>query len=235
MTAPSKWFNRPRPVIMEHAGLQARGFLGDVLIPALHRASWRFRQRRLARFDSLFPDAEYEEVLDVGGTFSFWQGTERKITIVNPLVSPTTEGNLRSIVGDGRALPFPDKSFRLAFSNSAIEHMSKHDMQSFAAEMMRVGEALYCQTPNRWFPYDTHYVALFWHWWPGLLHNYFIARYLTGWGWLFRPDRKHVEDWANEVNLLCKKELQTLFPGCTIEEEKVLGMTKSFIVTRLAK
>jgi hypothetical protein len=72
---------------------------------------------------------------------------------------------------------------------------SRQDMQEFAQEMSRVGQSLYCQTPNRWFFFDVHYFVLFLHWWPRLLRNYYVARYLTGWGWAFRPDRQAVQEW----------------------------------------
>jgi hypothetical protein len=216
----------------EHAGLKARAGLGVALLELAQRIGWSFRRKRLQQFEKLFPETEYGDLLDVGGTFTFWEGTIRKVTIVNPLMQPGTVGNVACVPGDGRKLPFKDKSFSLVFSNSVIEHMSKSDMKNFASELIRVGRAVYCQTPNRWFPYDTHYIAFFWHWWPRLLHNYFIARYLTGWGWVFKPDRKHVEEWANEVNLLGEKDLRSLFPDCRIEEERFLGMTKSFVVIR---
>ena len=140
--------------------------------------------------------------------------------------------NVVSVKGDGRDLSYPDKSFPLAFSNSAIEHISREDQNKFASELSRIGVAVYCQTPNRWFPYDPHYIAVFWHWWPRALHSHIIARYLTGWGWVFRPDRAAVEKWANEVNLIGRKQFQVLFPDCAIEEERFLGMTKSFIAIR---
>lgn len=226
------WPGRRRAVITEHAGLSARGLFAHVFLTLCHRVGWIFRRKRLARFDELFPADTCGAVLDVGGTFSFWEGANRRVTIVNPLVNPASIGNLVSLPGDGRALPFADKSFPLVFSNSAIEHMSREDMRRFAGELSRVGMGVYCQTPNRWFPYDTHYIACFWHWWPQLLHNYYIARYLTGWGWIFKPDRKAVEDWANEVNLIGRKDFAALFPDCTIERETFLGMTKSFMAVR---
>jgi hypothetical protein len=229
----SEWLQRQKGVTdKEHAGLKAGNGLRGALLEVCQRAAWRFRRKRLERFEQMFPEDMYGELLDVGGTPSFWKGSGRKITVVNPLIPPGVLGNMTSVLGDGRSLPFPDKSFALVFSNSAIEHMSKSDMKNFASELIRVGRAVYCQTPNRWFPYDTHYIAFFWHWWPRLLHNYFIARYLTGWGWVFKPDRKHVEEWANEVNLLGEKDLRSLFPDCRIEEERFLGMTKSFVVIR---
>src|ERR1700677_2936169 len=143
------WPGRRRAVITEHAGLSARGLFAHVFLTLCHRVGWIFRRKRLARFDELFPADTCGAVLDVGGTFSFWEGANRRVTIVNPLVNPASIGNLVSLPGDGRALPFADKSFPLVFSNSAIEHMSREDMRRFAGELSRVGMGVYCQTPNR--------------------------------------------------------------------------------------
>ena len=192
-----------------------------------------FRKKRLARFETMFPVASYPELIDVGGTFEFWKNTLRSVTIVNPKVPACCNGRVTSIGGDGTQLPFPDKSFRLAFSNSVIEHMHNYEeMQKFANELSRVGDALYCQTPNRWFFFDVHYLVFFLHWWPRLLRNHFVVRYLTGWGWWLRPNREMVEAWADIVNLLSEREFKALFPDCTVQREKFLWMTKSFIAIR---
>jgi hypothetical protein len=123
--------------------------------------------------------------------------------------------------------------FDLAFSNSTIEHVGTRDDQTrFAVELRRVGRAVYCQTPNRWFPFEVHYCCLFVHWFPRLLRNYFVVRYLTGWGWLVRPDRQRVATYADMVTLLSYRDLQALFPDCQIERERVLGLTKSLMAVR---
>jgi hypothetical protein len=220
-------------ITREHAGLTARGLIAELILQIVTRVALRFRRKRLAEFERRFPPTGYNGVIDVGGTFQFWEGTTRNVTIVNPAVPTSTVGTVTSLEGDGKHLPFPDKSFRLAFSNSVIEHMkSGEEQRQFARELSRVGVALYCQTPNRWFPVDVHYVCVFLHWWPKLLRNYYVARYLTGWGWTFKPDRKAVQEWAHVVNLLTEEEFTSMFPDCTIVREKFLGMTKSFIAVR---
>ena len=187
----------------------------------------------MARFEKLFPQGSHFELIDVGGTVAFWEGTARRVTIINPALSGSNHATVTSVKGDGRYLPFRDKSFGLAFSNSAIEHLAcKEDMRTFAEEMSRVGIGLYCQTPNRRFPFDVHYCVLFLHWCPRLLRNYYVARYLTGWGWTFKPDRRAVQEWADHVNLLTKQEFQAFFPTCSIEEERFLWIAKSFIAIR---
>lgn len=198
--------------------------MGNRLVEIRHHLGAIFRRKRMVEFEQQFPSASYNEVIDIGGTFSFWEGTTRKVTLVNPALPASSEGTITSVPGDGRQLTYADNSFRLAFSNSAIEHMPcRDDMRKFAEEMRRVGVELYCQTPNRWFPFDVHYLAFFLHWWPRLLRNYYVVRYLTGFGWTFRPDRSVVQDWADHVHLVGKKEFQLLFPDCRLSTKDSSG------------
>lgn len=61
-------------------------------------------------------------------------------------------------VFDGCALPFPDKSFDLVFSNAVIEHILGPGRQAqFAREIMRVGKNWFVTTPNYWYPFESHY------------------------------------------------------------------------------
>ena len=61
--------------------------------------------------------------------------------------------------------------------------------KAFAAEMLRVGKRVYCQTPNRWFPVEPHYLALLVHWLPRAYFTYFVHRYMTVHGLLTKPSR----------------------------------------------
>lgn len=195
-----------------------------------HTMAAKFRKRRQRKFLAAFPPDRFRSIIDVGGLVSHWREDPRPILVVN-LVPQQNDCKCTAVVGDGRRLEFGDRSFDLAYSNSAIEHVGRwEDQTAFASELRRVGKAVYCQTPNRWFPIEVHYLTFFLHWKPSLLRNYFIARYLTIWGWLVRPTPKQVAEYADSVNLLSAAQLQQLFPGCTIEREKFCGLTKSLIV-----
>ena len=136
------------------------------------------------------------------------------------------------MIVDGRDLPYLDKSFDLAFSNSVIEHVGGWtDMQRFASELRRVGHSYYCQTPNKWFPVEPHLGTLFLHWFPGLLNHYFVVRFMTLWGLMNRPSREQTAKSLSGIRLLSRRELESLFPGARIGAERFLGIPKSYVVT----
>ncbi len=203
----------------------------------------RFRKKRVELFCSTFPLPLCRTVLDVGGTPQIWRMLEAPyaVTLLNLNQQELHPGehqpqnrtleHYATVIGDGRKLHFPDNSFDVAFSNSVIEHVgSLEDMQRLASELRRVGKSLYCQTPNKWFPVEPHLGTLFLHWWPGLLNNFFVTRYLTLWGIMNKPNRAQVEQALANIHLLTRRDLQHLFPGAKIVAERFFLLTKSYVV-----
>ena len=71
------------------------------------------------------------------------------------------------VQGDACALPFPDQSFDVVFSNAVIEHVGDAERQRlFVAEALRVGRRVFLTTPNRWFPIEVHTRLPLVHWLP---------------------------------------------------------------------
>jgi hypothetical protein len=179
--------------------------------------------------------ADCRTVVDIGGRETMWQTVplSPQVTIVN--LEPVTVARpaFRYHKGDGRKLDFGDASFDLAFANSVIEHVGTlRDQRLLAREMMRVGRRLYCQTPNRWFPVEFHYLGLFVHWLPRNWFTYGVHRYLTLRGILGKPSRLQSLELRTSIRLLSRRELAALFPGCRIRTERFLGWPKSYIVWR---
>jgi hypothetical protein len=184
----------------------------------------------MATFQQTFPLTPTTRILDVGGTDLNWSflATRPHITLLNL----PTDGKA-DVVGDGRQLPFRDRSFDIVFSNSVIEHIpTAEDQRRFAEEIRRTGRAYWVQTPDRYFPVEPHLVTPFLHWLPGGM-RVAIARRFTFWSLLERPSRDrwefYIRHCAEEVRLLDVRELQALFPEARIIRERFLGLSKSLI------
>jgi hypothetical protein len=193
-----------------------------------------FRRRRRCWIVSEFQDCR--SVVDLGGTPESWPSDNfPNITLVN-------------VAGNGHSLPqgthfvqadachVPLRGpFDLAYSNSVIEHMGTWERQrEFAGEMFRLGRRIYCQTPNRWFPVEPHYLTVVLHWLPRRWFGYTAHRWLTLQGLSRKPSRdESLRTRRKEaVRLLTKRELRTLFPECQIKVERFLGWPKSYAIWR---
>jgi Methyltransferase domain len=195
-----------------------------------------FRRRRMAQFVATFrPDARHR-ILDVGGYADFWvgSGVSSDITLLNihPVLGDGLPSNMHTMLGDGTALTYADKSFSIVFSNSVIEHLgSFENQQRFARECIRVGHGLWIQTPCKSFPIEPHFLTPFIHFFPKAWQRRMLRNFSI-WGWVTKPSDIQIEAMLAEIRLLTLAEMERLFPDCEIKKEKILGLTKSFIVVR---
>jgi hypothetical protein len=176
-------------------------------------------------------------VVDLGGTAESWAGPHFEHTMLVNRLPPN-----RDALPEGFTYLQADACrtglsgpFDLAFSNSSIEHLGTWDRQrEFAREMLRLGRHVYCQTPNRWFPIEPHYLALFVHWLPRDWFGHFAHRWFTLQGWTYRPSRSlsHAIRQRESVRLLTRGELAQLFPGCHLRTERLFLLPKSFVIWR---
>jgi SAM-dependent methyltransferase len=214
-----------------------------------------FRMKRMRRFVSVFPVTRDWRVLDVGGTPDIWallgtsglgtSGAPSLVILNMPRAGQVGEPGqprlkhavLNHVHGDGCHLPFADKSFDIVFSNSVIEHVGGPEAQTrFAREIVRTGRGYWVQTPNRYFPVETHLLTPFVHLLPRSWRA-FIVRRFTVWQWINRPDaeskRFYIEHFVSDIRLLSADEMQRLFPDAVILRERFLGFTKSLVAYRL--
>jgi hypothetical protein len=195
-----------------------------------------FRRRRMQTFVRHMAPQPGERILDVGGTEYFWAESNLAIDTVllnlRPPDAPPRLAHCTCVTGDGCRLPFNDGSFDVLFSNSVIEHVGTWErQQAFASEARRVGRRLWIQTPAREFFIEPHLVAPFIHWLPRSWQRRLIRNFTLR-GWFDRPTPQAVGEFLDEVRLLSAKEMQSLFPDCTILREKFCGLTKSYIACR---
>jgi SAM-dependent methyltransferase len=201
-----------------------------------------FRMRRMRRFETSFSLTKDRRILDVGGTPGIWKllSAEYSVVMVNmPRADESgesTEVGIGYVHGDGCNLPFADRSFDIVFSNSVIEHVGGPDAQArFAREIIRTGRGYWVQTPNRYFPIETHLLTPLVHLLPESWRAYIVRRF-TVWQWINRPTedekRYYIEHFVSDIRLLSAGELQRLFPDAVILRERFLLFTKSLIAYR---
>ena len=200
-------------------------------------SNW-MRSRRFRLFEKLVESLPRPlRILDVGGTTEFWEnrgwaGTEDvQITMLNLQKQPQKYSNIVSTAGDARRMSeHADGSFDIAFSNSVIEHLFTLENQvASAREMQRVGRAYWVQTPNFWFPLEPHFLVPGWQWMPLSVRVAILRRRTCGWRGRC-PDPVRAREVVSEIRLLTRRELRQLFPKGTIVGEKLVGLTKSWIV-----
>jgi SAM-dependent methyltransferase len=212
----------------------------------LARLHQRFREQRARLFVRLMQPPVHARVLDLGsGTGSFSrliaQHCPLQVTMADVLDhsgAAAQNGAAFVQLQETGPLPFPDRAFDIVLCNSVIEHAtasvngqreaewrpaSWQVQQAFAAEIRRVGNGYFVQTPHRDFPIDMHLWLPFTNWLP---HQHLERmRPLVDRYWIKGCD---AVDW----NLLRTQDMRTLFPDARLHVEKLAGLPKSIIAYR---
>ena len=187
------------------------------------------REKRYLRFLELCRVRPGETILDVGagsgGALERFNSTNRIVALD---LAPRTDAwleapNVEVQVGDATRMPYRDGQFAVAFSNSVIEHVPRELWPAFAAEVRRVSERYFVQTPNRWFPIEPHYQVPLFQFLPRRVQMALNRRFALGW----QPRG----EWE-EIRLLSARDLRRLFPDAEIHRERFLGLTKSLMAVR---
>lgn len=139
---------------------------------------------------------------------------------------PLRYPQVRVVIADGRALPFADDEFDVAYSNAVIEHVGSYEDQlAFLRELHRVARRGFLTTPNRRFPIEVHTRIPLLH---VLLPKTWFHRFLicVGKGWAA----------GDYMNLLSERDLRRLLRETAITDFRItrnrfLGMTMTFSVT----
>lgn len=194
------------------------------------------------KFEAVVQPQVDDLVLDVGGYPGTWterpQRTRRidclNIHPVNWDSEAAPDHQITTATGDGCALEFGEDDYDILFSNSVIEHVGDWENQRrFAGEARRVGKKLWIQTPAFACPLEPHYLAPFVHWLPVRIRRR-LLRWFTPWGWMTKPSQEKVDETIAFTRLLRRKQIEQLFPDCTIFTERMLGIIpKSYVAYRV--
>lgn len=198
------------------------------------------RRKRFGMFLELLESVPRPlRILDVGGTQGFWERMafvdqpEVSIVVLNITPQPVKFDHFSSVIGDATDLsPFHDQSFDVIFSNSVIEHVGGVEQQTrMAREIERVGQRYFVQTPNYYFPIEPHYLFPGFQWLPLEARAWLLNHFDLGWQ-KRSPTMEQARQSVGSVRLLRKNEFVALFPRANLHEEKVFGLTKSFVAYR---
>ena len=209
------------------------------------------RQKRSEFFSALMESKSIAgvsgiRILDIGGRQNYWERVDfykknskriKEIVLINIenninetdprfRVIDGTDPKFKAVLGDGRNMAqYKNQEFDVVFSNSVIEHVGDlTDQQCMANEAMRVGKRYFIQTPNRHFPIEPHFTILFFQYFPDWLKLLALRKEKLKWA-----DEQAFVESVTHIRLISKKEMIALFPKAKIYEEKVFGITKSFI------
>lgn len=140
------------------------------------------------------------------------------------------------LINESGSLPFPDQFFDIVHCSSVIEHVtvpkwtvwqnrsgrkfrkvSADAQRSFSQEIIRVSKQYYVQTPNKWFPIESHSWLPFIGWLPRRMQIPLLR--FTNKFWI----KKTAPDW----NLLGAGDLSRLFENSPVIKERCFGLVKS--------
>ena len=220
---------------LTNPGVNLRVLASRLGIPAIHQPLARyFRKRRFRRFADELAVTNDTRVLDIGGYHYYWDyfSAAPRVTIANLEPPARPDPRFRWVVADARALPFRDRAFDVAFSNSVVEHIpGAANRRAFAREIERVAERYYVQTPYRWFPVEPHLMTPLIHYLPKRLQRPLLRR-CTVWGLLHRPTPEGCDDFLRDIDLLTIGDLRALFPAAEVWKERALGLLKSIAAVK---
>lgn len=197
----------------------------------------QWRQKRFKFFEECVKEFKRPlKILDVGGTELFWinrgyaNNSSYEIVLVNLYKERTKSSNIKSKIGDATNISiFEENEFDVVFSNSVIEHLyTIENQKKMAEEVRRVGKYYFVQTPNKYFPIEPHHLFPFFQFLPKWIRILILSKTRLIRGKKLELDS--AKDKVDEIQLLSRRKLKYLFPTSCIYVEKILFLSKSFVV-----
>jgi len=181
----------------------------------------RIRRRRWQLVRAVLHLKGTESVVDIGGTDKSWWFADWGGEVVRVNLDRGAASSGLRVTADGCALPFRDRAFDVAFSNSVIEHLGSFEAQiRFATELRRVGRRYFLQTPNRWFPIEPHYLFPGFQFLPVPMRRWLHTHFDIG-------TFKRTDPYGS-IRLMTRGEIRRLFPEARLVAERLGPLVKSW-------
>jgi hypothetical protein len=121
----------------------------------------------------------------------------------------------------------------LVVSNSLIEHVGGYQRRRSFAEVVRAAAPLHwVQTPDRYFPFEPHYVGPGFQFLPLGVRAQVVRRWPLNHKCVYTTE--DALDQILMIELIGATELQHLFPSSTIWHERMAGLSKSIVAIKSA-
>jgi ubiquinone/menaquinone biosynthesis C-methylase UbiE len=193
----------------------------------------KFRRSRARLIKQYFPGIEGSTVVDIGGSWPFWNTVNdilrpARVLIFNISSARTTmsyAGTLDHVethLYDGKHLPLEDRGADYVICNSVIEHVPLDERAGLAREIRRVARNYVVQTPSAAFPVELHFMMPGLQWLPRQLARKLVP--ITPFSLL---QGGNMQGFFDETRLLSKRELIGYFPDAHFHAERFLGIPKS--------
>ncbi len=213
--------------------------------PDAYATKLRVRRAKhiLSMIDSVHRRYGSVTIIDIGGTRTYWNILPNSVfaeknvslTVVNIPGAPLPPGDEHFTFIDGDACcldQFDDDSFRIAHSNSVLEHIGDwHRMMAFADTVRRLAPNYYVQTPFFWFPIEPHCMCPFFHWLPEPVRVSLVMRFELG-HWNRCSDIDDAVSLVESIRMVDRKLFKFLFPDAVHLTERAFFLPKSMIAFR---
>ncbi len=193
----------------------------------------RYIERKFGKGDNL-------RILDLGGTETFWRSVGLdylrehgiKVTVVNlKHVSIENRDIFEAVSADATRFE-PQGKYDICFSNSCIEHVGMiSDMVRFGEAVHNAADSYFVQTPSFYFPIEPHFFFLGFQWLPLSVRAFLLRNFSFG-------HHRKIDDYlgsfvvAQSSQLLTRRMFSEIFHDAEIRNERVMGLTKSFIAIK---
>lgn len=205
---------------------------------------YKLRKRRILKLTiiikKIYANKKSVNIIDFGGTEDYWnliginflKKYKCKITLLN--INKFEIKNPNYFLFERRDITKIinfKKKYDIAFSNSTIEHLyNLKNMTIFSKNLINSAEYYYCQTPNKSFFIEPHFLFPFFQYLNFSSQLFLIRNFNLGYIGKIRQTEKAI-DILNSIKLLSYDDVKVLFKNSNIEFEKIFFLKKSIIAS----